>query len=69
MLKRSPLHEFHVACGAKMVEYAGWEMPILYRGIVEEHRQTRQSGSLFDVSHMGRIQLSGPGAQRCWSWC
>jgi aminomethyltransferase len=62
MLKRSPLHEFHVACGAKMVEYAGWEMPILYRGIVEEHRQTRQSGSLFDVSHMGRIQLSGPGA-------
>lgn len=62
MLKRTPLYDFHVSCGAKMVEYAGWEMPILYRGIVEEHRQTRESGSLFDVSHMGRIQITGSGA-------
>ena len=62
MLKRTPLHEFHVACGAKMVDFAGWEMPILYRGIVEEHQQTRASGSLFDVSHMGRIHLTGAGA-------
>jgi aminomethyltransferase len=62
MLKRTPLYEFHVACGAKMVEYAGWEMPILYRGITAEHLQTRASGSLFDVSHMGRIHLTGAGA-------
>jgi aminomethyltransferase len=62
MLKRTPLYDFHVSSGAKMVEYAGWEMPILYRGIVEEHRQTRESGSLFDVSHMGRIQITGVGA-------
>lgn len=62
MLKRTPLHEFHVACGAKLVDFAGWEMPILYRGIVEEHLQTRVSGSLFDVSHMGRIHLTGAGA-------
>jgi aminomethyltransferase len=62
MLKRTPLYDFHISCGAKMVEYAGWEMPIYYRGIVEEHKQTRQSGSLFDVSHMGRIQVTGPGA-------
>jgi aminomethyltransferase len=62
MLKRTPLYEFHVACGAKMVDFAGWEMPILYRGIVEEHLQTRASGSLFDVSHMGRLHVSGPDA-------
>jgi len=62
MLKRTPLHEFHVACGAKLVDFAGWEMPILYRGIVEEHLQTRASGSLFDVSHMGRIHLTGAAA-------
>jgi aminomethyltransferase len=59
MLKRTPLHDFHVSCGAKMVDFAGWEMPILYRGIVEEHQQTRASGSLFDVSHMGRLYISG----------
>lgn len=42
-----------------MVEFAGWEMPILYRGIVDEHEQTRRSGSLFDVSHMGRLHFTG----------
>ena len=62
MLKRTPLYEFHVSCGAKMVDFAGWEMPILYRGIVDEHQQTRNSGSLFDVSHMGRIHVTGPEA-------
>jgi aminomethyltransferase len=61
MLQRTPLHDFHVSLGAKMVDFAGWEMPLLYRGIVEEHQQTRHSGSLFDVSHMGRIFVSGPG--------
>jgi glycine cleavage system T protein (aminomethyltransferase) len=64
MLKRTPFHDFHVAAGAKLVEFAGWEMPILYRGIVEEHEQTRNSGSLFDVSHMGRLYFSGRDAQR-----
>ena len=62
MLKRTPLHEFHVALGAKMVDFAGWEMPILYRGIVEEHEQSRRSGSLFDVSHMGRLHFTGKDA-------
>jgi aminomethyltransferase len=62
MLLRTPLHEFHVAAGAKMVEYAGWDMPLLYRGITEEHIQTRTSGSLFDVSHMGRIHITGADA-------
>src|SRR5437764_13283657 len=64
MLKRTPLHDFHASRGAKMVEYAGWEMPILYRGIVAEHEQTRKSGSIFDVSHMGRLYFSGTDAQK-----
>jgi aminomethyltransferase len=64
MLKRTPFHDFHVNAGAKLVDFAGWEMPILYRSIVEEHEQTRKSGSIFDVSHMGRLMFSGKDAQR-----
>lgn len=62
MLKRTPFYDFHVAAGGRIVEFAGWEMPILYRGIVEEHEHTRSSGSVFDVSHMGRLNFAGPGA-------
>ena len=64
MLKRTPFYDFHVASGAKMVDFAGWEMPILYRGIVDEHEQTRRSGSVFDVSHMGRLYFTGTDATR-----
>lgn len=63
-LKRTPFHDFHAAAGAKLVEFAGWEMPILYRGIVDEHEQTRRSGSVFDVSHMGRLYFTGRDATR-----
>lgn len=63
MLKRTPLHDFHVSAGARMVEFAGWEMPILYRSIADEHEQTRRSASIFDVSHMGRLEFSGPDAE------
>src|ERR1700691_4661290 len=63
MLKRTPFYDFHVNAHAKLVDFAGWEMPLLYRGIVEEHEQTRKSGSLFDVSHMGRLHFSGKEAQ------
>jgi aminomethyltransferase len=59
MLKHTPFHDYHASVGAKMVDFAGWEMPILYRGIVDEHEQTRTSGSLFDVSHMGRLYFTG----------
>jgi aminomethyltransferase len=62
MLLRTPLHDFHVSSGAKMVDFAGWEMPIYYRGIIDEHQQTRSSGSLFDVSHMGRLHITGNDA-------
>ncbi|HYO09144.1 MAG TPA: glycine cleavage system aminomethyltransferase GcvT [Tepidisphaeraceae bacterium] len=63
MLKRTPFHDFHVQAGAKLVDFVGWEMPILYRSIVDEHEQTRTSGSIFDVSHMGRLSFSGKDAQ------
>jgi aminomethyltransferase len=59
MPKHTPFFDFHVQSGGKMVDFAGWEMPILYRSIVDEHEQTRRSGSIFDVSHMGRLHFSG----------
>jgi len=62
MLKRTPFYDFHIAAGAKMVDFAGWEMPLMYRSIIEEHEQTRKSGSIFDVSHMGRIHFNGKEA-------
>ena len=59
----TPLHDLHVALGAKMVDFAGWEMPIQYPGgIVEEHLRTRREAGLFDVSHMGRFRVRGAEA-------
>ena len=62
-LRRTPLYEEHRALGARMVPFAGWEMPLQYAGIVEEHRAVRQAAGLFDVSHMGEIEVAGPGAR------
>lgn len=62
-LKRTPFHARHVALGAKMVPFAGFEMPIQYEGIVAEHRAVRGGVGVFDVSHMGEIRLQGPGAR------
>lgn len=61
-LKRTPLYERHRALGGRMVPFAGWEMPIQYRGIVEEAKAVRARAGLFDVSHMGRLFLSGAHA-------
>ena len=61
---QTPLHKFHLENGAKMVEFAGWEMPMVYSGILEEHHQVRTSGGLFDVSHMGRVKVTGRHARR-----
>ena len=58
-LRRSPLHEFHQEQGARFVPFAGWEMPVQYSGILEEHRKTRESAGLFDVSHMGEMEVTG----------
>ncbi|MFO0973533.1 MAG: glycine cleavage system aminomethyltransferase GcvT, partial [Phycisphaerae bacterium] len=62
MLKRTCLYETHRALGAKLVEFGGWEMPLMYRGIVDEHLHTRRAASIFDVSHMGRLLFRGPAA-------
>ncbi|NNJ13248.1 glycine cleavage system aminomethyltransferase GcvT [Chloroflexales bacterium ZM16-3] len=63
MLKRTPLFEKHVAAGARMVEFGGWEMPVQYSGIIDEHNAVRQSVGLFDISHMGRLMVRGPQAE------
>lgn len=61
-LKRTPLNEEHRALGARMVEFGGWDMPVQYSGILEEHRAVRTRAGLFDVSHMGEFRVEGPGA-------
>jgi aminomethyltransferase len=61
-LKRTPLYQSHLAAGARMVPFAGWEMPLSYSGILDEHRAVRTSAGIFDVSHMGRFRLQGAGA-------
>ncbi|MBF6631266.1 MAG: glycine cleavage system aminomethyltransferase GcvT [Comamonas sp.] len=62
-LLRTPLHALHQELGARMVEFAGYAMPVQYaQGLLTEHRQTREHASLFDVSHMGQISISGPHA-------
>src|SRR5215207_1106676 len=61
-LKRTPLHDRHVAAGARLVPFAGWEMPVQYGGIREEHAAVRERAGIFDVSHMGEIETSGPQA-------
>ncbi|HWQ15707.1 MAG TPA: glycine cleavage system aminomethyltransferase GcvT [Roseiflexaceae bacterium] len=62
MLKRTPLYGRHVAMGARMVEFGGWEMPVQYSGIIDEHRAVRTAAGLFDISHMGEVEVRGPGA-------
>jgi aminomethyltransferase len=62
-LKRTPLHDRHAAAGAKLVPFAGWEMPVQYAGIREEHVAVRTTAGVFDVSHMGEIETHGPGAE------
>src|SRR6476660_7763313 len=63
-LKRTPLYDQHVAAGAKLVPFAGWEMPVQYAGIKEEHLNVRAHAGIFDVSHMGEIETTGPDAER-----
>jgi aminomethyltransferase len=61
-LKRTPLADLHRCLGAKMVPFAGWEMPLQFSGIIEEHNAVRHTAGVFDVSHMGRLLVSGPDA-------
>jgi len=61
-LKRTPLYEMHLKYGARMVPFGGWDMPVQYTGVMEEHRAVREAAGLFDVSHMGEFELKGPQA-------
>jgi aminomethyltransferase len=61
-LLRTPLYDRHVALGARMVPFAGWEMPVQYDGVIQEHRAVRTDAGVFDVSHMGEIEVEGPRA-------
>jgi aminomethyltransferase len=61
-LRRTPLYAVHMELGARLVPFAGWEMPVQYAGILEEARAVRAEAGLFDISHMGRVQVSGSGA-------
>jgi aminomethyltransferase len=61
-LQRTPLYERHRALGARMVPFAGWEMPVQYEGVIPEHRAVRGDAGVFDVSHMGELEIEGPRA-------
>jgi len=61
-MKKTPLYERHLALGATMTEFGGWAMPVQYSGVIDEHRNTRTLAGLFDVCHMGEIEIKGPQA-------
>jgi aminomethyltransferase len=63
-LKTTPLNSVHRAMGAKMVDFGGWDMPVQYSGIIDEHQAVRSAVGLFDVSHMGEIEITGPEASQ-----
>jgi aminomethyltransferase len=67
-LRRSPLDAEHRALGARMVEFGGWEMPIQYSSVIDEHRACREHAVVFDVSHLGSVHVSGPGAFAMLQW-
>lgn len=64
ILKKTPLNEVHCRLNAKMVEFGGWDMPVQYTGIIEEHNAVRNAAGLFDVSHMGEVYVTGPNAKK-----
>ncbi|MEX1142259.1 MAG: glycine cleavage system aminomethyltransferase GcvT [Thermoleophilaceae bacterium] len=62
-LRRTPLHDRHEAAGGRLVPFAGWEMPVQYEGVRQEHLAVRRAAGIFDVSHMGQVETTGPGAE------
>jgi len=68
-LRQSTLHDKHVALGAKLAEFGGWQMPLEYAGVVKEHTAVRESVGVFDVSHLGKVVVAGPGAAEFVNRC
>src|SRR3954451_22104889 len=62
MARRTPLYDAHRALGARLVDFAGWEMPVQYSSVIAEHEAVRNAVGLFDVSHMGKVEFRGKGA-------
>ncbi len=63
MSRKTPLYDEHVRLGGKIVDFAGWEMPVQYSGVIDEHKAVREAAGLFDVSHMGELEFKGPDAE------
>ena len=63
MLKRTPLYDTHVAAGARMVDFGGWEMPVNYGSQIEEHHAVRRHAGMFDVSHMRTVDIEGAASR------
>src|SRR5260370_22295168 len=63
-LRTTPLHSVHRSLGARMVDFGGWDMPVQYSGIIDEHNAVRTAVGAFDVSHMGEIEVRGPEAAK-----
>ena len=61
-MKKTPLNQVHRELGARMVDFGGWDMPVQYSGVIDEHLAVRQAAGLFDVSHMGEVEVTGPNA-------
>src|SRR5436190_24273589 len=68
MLKRTPLFEIHQRLGARLIDFGGWEMPVQYTSIVDEHHAVRKAAGIFDISHMGEILVTGTAAQEFLNW-
>lgn len=67
-LRRTPLYDLHRELGAKLIDFGGWEMPVQYGGILEEHRAVRERVGIFDVSHMGELEITGPDSLAALQW-
>src|SRR5210317_387335 len=61
--RKTPLYDCHLEAEARLVDFAGWRMPVQYAGVIDEHRAVRKAAGLFDVSHMGEIRVRGAGAE------
>lgn len=68
MLKRTPLYETHLGLGARLIDFGGWEMPVQYQGIIEESRATRTAVGIFDIGHMGRLEIIGEDHAQAADW-